>query len=143
MTGFGEARAHTDNLVVSAELRSVNNRYLKVISRLPDGYGTLESDVESQVRKVCKRGTVQVAIRVIRQKKADDFKLNETALEGYFTQLTELNTKLKGSTPISLESLLTLPGLVADDELSGPCLDDEWPIVQEVLQTALTHEARG
>ena len=36
MTGFGEARYQSDRLNLSIELRSVNNRYLKIAVRAPD-----------------------------------------------------------------------------------------------------------
>ncbi len=38
MTGFGEAKRQSGELTVAVEIRTVNNRYLKVQSRLADVY---------------------------------------------------------------------------------------------------------
>ena len=66
MTGYGDARTQTPSGSLSLEIRSVNNRHLKVTVRGSDPYPMLESEVEKVVRKHVKRGTVLVQIASIK-----------------------------------------------------------------------------
>src|SRR4051812_2394706 len=90
MTGYGEASYHDENLHVSIELRSVNNRYLKVSLRAGEPYNLLEAEFEKVIRRVARRGTIQVHLRCQRQFSAQDFQINGVALQSYVRQLREL-----------------------------------------------------
>ncbi len=57
MTGYGEASYQSDLLNLSIELRSVNNRYLKVTLRATEPYNLLEAEFEKVIRRVIKGGT--------------------------------------------------------------------------------------
>ena len=50
MTGFGGASTDVDGIRYAVEIRSVNNKYLKVQMRLPEELTALEADVESLSR---------------------------------------------------------------------------------------------
>ena len=69
MTGFGEARIQDDRWSVGVEVRTVNNRHLKLNAKISDPYGALEPDFERLVRETIRRGTVQLSIRVDRPKR--------------------------------------------------------------------------
>jgi len=43
MTGFGAAAAEVEGVRYAVEARSVNNRYLKGVIRLPDGLSQMEA----------------------------------------------------------------------------------------------------
>src|SRR5207248_7577023 len=87
MTGHGEARGQFDALHVTVEVRSVNNRYLKLILRAPEPYNLLEAEVEKVVRRFVRRGTLQVHLRVDRPQSAHDYRINPTALRSYVKQV--------------------------------------------------------
>ena len=42
MTGFGDARGQNDRLSMSVEVRAVNNRYFKLVTKTPERYQALE-----------------------------------------------------------------------------------------------------
>ena len=90
MTGFGEARLQDDRWSVGVEVRTVNNRHLKLNARISDPYGALEPELERLVRETIRRGTVQLSIRVERPKRAEDYRLNRVALASYRDQLAEI-----------------------------------------------------
>src|SRR5207244_8210888 len=87
MTGFGEARFQSDELTLGVEVRSVNNRHLKVTVRGSEPYPMLESEVEKVVRRHLKRGTLLVQIRVDRTAAAANSKLNTALVKAYLEQL--------------------------------------------------------
>src|SRR5688572_23151704 len=94
MTGFGEARYQTDKLTIAIELRSLNNRYLKVSIRTPELYSLLEPEIEKVVRRKVKRGTLQLQLHVRRQPEVADYQLNTVAIRAYLTQLQPLQSEL-------------------------------------------------
>ena len=90
MTGFGEARLQDERWSVSVEVRTVNNRHLKLSAKISDPYGALEPDLERLVRETIRRGTVQLVLRVDRPRRAEDYRLNAVALTSYRDQLRRL-----------------------------------------------------
>lgn len=133
MTGFGEARGQDPDagLAISAEVRAVNNRHLKITAKINDPYGRLEPELERLVREHARRGTVQFSVRVERPRKAEDYRLNEVALAGYRAQLE----KLGGA--VDLGALLGLPGIVEELKAATPDVEREWPIIARVAKEAL------
>lgn len=138
MTGFGEARHQSDVLNVGIELRTVNNRYLKVSLRSSEPYGVIEPEVEKVIRRHVKRGTVQVQLRVRRQPQASDYRLNVVAVRAYLEQLRPLARELgleSGEVPVG--ELLALPGVVVEPDLAEHDPDASWKHVEAVLEEAL------
>ncbi|MCD7750004.1 MAG: YicC family protein [Oscillospiraceae bacterium] len=64
MTGYGGAKGEVDSIAVSAELKSVNNRYLDVSVRLPKSCLFAEEAVRTAVAEHISRGKVDVFISV-------------------------------------------------------------------------------
>lgn len=111
MTGFGSAGGNVEGVEFSVEIRSVNNRYLKVAHRLPDGLQTLESDIEARIRRAVHRGTVSVAVRM---KVPDDqavYRVNQAALNSYLLQLREAELEANPQLRVDLAAVLQLPGV--------------------------------
>ncbi len=139
MTGYGEARFQSDTLQVSMELRAVNNRYLKVTLRAADPYHLLEPEFEKVVRRVVKRGTLQVHLRLDRQGSPQDYRINRAALESYVTQLRGVAEQLglRDRGDLLLGQVLALPGVVPEAGGPGVDLHEDWPLLEKVLAQAL------
>lgn len=137
MTGFGESRRQDDRLAVVAEVRTVNNRHLKLSLRISDPYSALEPDLERLVREHVRRGTVQLMLRVDRPKRPEDYRLNTVALTSYRDQLQAL--RAEGAPPIDPAALLVLPGVVEDRRAAGSDEDphEDWPTLSAVVSEAL------
>lgn len=138
MTGFGEARGQDESLVVSAEVRTINNRYFKLVGKFPEGFGAAEASIDALVRKFVKRGTVQVTLRVQRARPADAYKLNIDALNSYREQLEKLHDQWHVTETVNVERLLALPGVVEENTTDSADLEAEWPLIEQVLSEALT-----
>lgn len=134
MTGFGEAH-HQDGLrSVAVEVRSINNRHLKISTRIGEGYAALEPEVEAFVRQKIRRGTVQISIRITRARRAEDYKINTAVVESYLAQLNSV-PNLTG--PTALASLLVLPGVVEDNSAAAIDVEAEWPVIRQAIDAAL------
>jgi uncharacterized protein (TIGR00255 family) len=139
MTGFGEYRTQTSGLGVAVEVRALNNRHLKVTVRGTDPYPMFEAEIEKVVRRHIKRGTITVHVRVERPARPADLSLNMAALTTYLQQIRtacdEAGTpELVGDL---LPGLLALPGVAPEPRHFGSPPEDEWPAVEETIDTAL------
>jgi uncharacterized protein (TIGR00255 family) len=141
MTGYGEARCQGDALSLSVELRALNNRYLKVSLRAPDPYHLLEAEFEKVIRRVVKRGTIQVHLRCDRKGATDDFRIDSAALEAYVNQVRDLAKRLglaDGGQSL-MSQILTLPGVVPEGGSKSHQLQEDWPIIEKTLVQAIEH----
>lgn len=139
MTGFGEARWDGDGLALSVEVRTVNNRYLKVSVRGSEPYPMLEPELEKLVRKVVRRGTVTIHVRCDRLGRGSDFVLNAVALRSYLDQIRAV-CEQAGGVPVSalLGQVLALPGVAPEPGgVSGRPPDEELAAVERTLEAAL------
>lgn len=134
MTGYGEASHQSEVLSLAVELRSLNNRYLKVSLRAPEPYNLLESEFEKVVRRTVKRGTLQIHLRVQRQYAPQDFQVNAVALKSYVEQVSAISP---AHVQELLAGVLALPGVVPEPGTSSLKIDEEWPVMERVLEAAL------
>lgn len=140
MTGYGEARLHSDQLSLAIELRAVNNRYLKIVVRATEPYNLLETDIERALRKHIRRGTIQVQVRVERPPRAADFKLNTVALRSYLEQLAVLGGDLKLDQQVVtslMAQTVALPGVAPEPGCAALDTDAEWPTIERTLEEAV------
>ena len=91
MTGYGRAQGSFSGGEITAEIKSVNNRYLDCGIKLPRGYAYLEEGIKSQVQKSISRGKVDVFI-TINSAGADNIKIsvNEPVAKGYIDALRQM-----------------------------------------------------
>jgi uncharacterized protein (TIGR00255 family) len=139
MTGYGEAHHQSDGLTVTIELRALNNRYLKVSLRAAEPHNLLEPEFEKVIRRTIRRGTIQAHLRIDRQLAAQEYQINLTALRSYVNQLRgvweELGLLDRGEA--LLTQVLVLPGVVPEPGGAAAHLEDDWPILERVLDEAV------
>lgn len=141
MTGFGAAAVQGDNAAVSVEIKSVNNRFFKISLRMTDGYTALEPSVESTIRKVVDRGTINVSVRIRREKQPTDYKIAAPILQAYFEQLLDLGGNLGSAGENQhprLDQLVLLPGVVeTENDVPSEAREQIADLVQVALEEAL------
>lgn len=137
MTGFGDARYQDERLSVSAEVRTVNNRYFKISIKCAESYAPFEGEIEKTVRELISRGTVNVSIRVDRIRTDEDFVLNQAALRSYWTQLQAAARELHAAESCNVGSLLLLPGVASDPSRRSTDAQADWVVIQRVLRESL------
>jgi len=137
MTGYGDARQVCDDTVYHVEVRAVNNRYLKLNTRLPDCFSGLESAVEKVVRETISRGTINVTIKRSVGRSASDFSFAGEILGSYLKQWDDLRDSMTQLPVINAGDLLQLPGVVAEPDESNVDVDVEWKQAEPLLREAL------
>ncbi len=136
MTGYGESCVESDNLSATVEVRSINNRHLKINTRVSDGIAGHETQIERLVRQYIKRGTVHISVRLQQLGDRVAYQLNEEVLNHYREQLQAFHKRHPMDGTVSLASLLVLPGVVEDTKGSGPP-EETWDLVLTATKTAL------
>lgn len=137
MTGFGNATFDSDGVHVSSEIRSVNNRYLKLSVRMPDSVARFEAEIERLVRSRVSRGSIQLSIRVRFHGGQSGFRIDQDLLRSYQEQLTAIDGGSSGL--VNPGHLLQLPGVVTENELPDNLVNSLWPAVEACLTEALDH----
>lgn len=132
MTGFGQAQQSSEGTTVTAEVRSVNNRYVKISSKLPETHLSLQDEVERTVRENVRRGSLTVTLRIQKERQAASCRINRPVLESYLEQLSNL----VDSRAALIGSLIELPGVVEEIETSSTASED-WPVIQGTLLEAV------
>ena len=143
MTGYGEARLLDERWSVGVEVRTVNNRHLKLSAKISEPYTALEPELERLVRETIRRGSVQLVLRVDRPRRAEDYRLNLVALASYRDQLREV---LPHTFPHEAwAGLLSLPGVVEERKPASEDPHEDWPALAGVVREALgrLQTARG
>jgi len=131
MTGFGRGQAEVEGVMVTVELRSVNNRYLDVSVRLPRLAATYEPEVLHILRQRFQRGriTLQADLKVPNELPGLP-RLNLERAQQYLKQLEMLRAQTGLKDPVRLDHLLAFPDLF--EKLEEPEADER--IHQALLQ---------
>jgi len=137
MTGFGRAEGQHGNMVFRVEVRSVNNKGLKVQNRLADAVSFFESDIEGVVKRHVDRGTVYVTIECVSAQEQTEYEFNMDALRSYHVALRKIHQELGKTDDVPILELVNLPGvlqkatdLVGDD-------DNVRKLLSELVEQAL------
>jgi len=120
------------------ELKSVNQRYLDLSTRLPEEFRVLEPEIRERFKRRFSRGKIEINLRYQPDPAAESatLELNQPLAETLLAQLERLQ-KLAGSTAESdLGTLLSWPGMILQQrpdfdaeraralELLDRCIDD-------------------
>jgi len=142
MTGFGSAVCKEENVSVSVELKTVNNRYFKLSLRLTEGYGAIEQRVEPLLRSAIERGTVNANIRIVSAREGSGFQVNTAVLQSYIKQLSDAAAVFgqdgyasHGS--LALDRLVLLPGVISTENESSETDEKIGVLLEKAIREAL------
>jgi len=145
MTGFGSVTGEVNGVQYAVEARSVNNRYLKVVLKLPESWSGAEAEVEKLVRSHVQRGTVTLSVRMRVPDEKASYRVNAAALNSYVEQLRPMAVEAKSMLRIDLGSLLQLPGVCEPpsyDQIVKETHDGLMDLVGQTLADLVTMRQR-
>jgi uncharacterized protein (TIGR00255 family) len=138
MTGYGHGEAESEGIAVSVELRSVNNRFLDVVARLPRSLALRENDIKEIVRKVVLRGKINLTVTIQRgEGREAALRLDPMAAKAYFRLLNDLRKTLRLKQTVKIEHLLQFSEIFQPQELENAD-QMEWKVTQVALGNAIT-----
>jgi uncharacterized protein (TIGR00255 family) len=109
MTGFGHGSASGADFKVRIDIRSVNNRFLDIHTKLPQELASIEMTLKKQIQGALRRGRIDVTVSV-ESLKPVSFEINRPLVSGFLSALAELKRQFNLQGEPSLELVAKLPG---------------------------------
>jgi len=89
MTGFGKGEAKGTNYLVSAEIKTVNNRFKDFKFRMSSLFNSLEIELRNKLEEEFKRGSFDISITYKKiEKSGQDFQVDLVKVSSYLNLLT-------------------------------------------------------
>jgi uncharacterized protein (TIGR00255 family) len=135
MTGFGSAKFEDEQLLIKAEIKSLNNKFTEINIRIPKILQPKELALRSMVSTLAERGSLSLSIVFqFKNQTTNSSGINKELLKNYLTELKSVATDLEMEASHLLSSAYMLPEVLIsqDMELS----EGEWNKVQAVLNEA-------
>jgi len=137
MTGFGDASGTHGATAYHAEVRSVNNKYLKSSVRLPETIQSLEPEFEQMIRAAVSRGSVVLTVTLSIGDESAACTINRAALRTYAQQVADaLGRPIE---TIDAAPLVTLPGVLQDPSDEEQRLTAAREALRPLVDLALRH----
>ena len=123
MTGFGRAEAVKPAYKISAEIRSVNHRYLDISIKIPRRFYPFESALRQLLKETAKRGKMDVYIGYEGYAgSALGLSYNPFLASEYFSYAQRMERELGAKNDCTVTALMRMPEVFS---MSDPDLDEE------------------
>lgn len=111
MTGFGQAVLENEKYRITADVKTVNNRFLDIHIKMPSELSTMEIALKKRVQSFLKRGRVDLVI-TLTQTEESSYEINLPLIKGYFKALQQIQMQLDLDTSFDLGLLAKLPNAI-------------------------------
>lgn len=135
MTAFAREEARQDQISLSWELRSVNQRYLDSSFRLPEEFRDMEQQLQQLLKTKVTRGKVECTLKMTGQaKESYEISVNQAVLNALMTKINELKQTLPLADYLNPMEVLKWPGVIEDKSVRS---DDLTSLVISTFTLAL------
>jgi len=118
MTGFGSAGHDDGEKSINVEVKSVNNRFLKTKTKLPEFLAEFEQEIEKKVKQSISRGTVTLTINYQSANAEPVCNVSYDALQAYYNMFQKVKDELGCDQDFSLDALMNLPGVIEKTKIN-------------------------
>ncbi len=138
MTGFGSAEDVRDGVSVTAEVRSVNNRFAEISVKLPRQFSSYELEVRDQIRSILQRGKVSVFVQVkLDEEQGMPITVNREKTRALREILEIVRFEAGIESPVLLDHMLRFSEIFDSDTALLEKTEQIWPLVRETLHRAV------
>lgn len=135
MTGYGAGIASSDSFRVTAELKSLNSKYLEVTLKLPKVYLKYEHEIRSMLGKRLGRGKVVALLNIeVLTDKVQRININRALAKSYLKELNSIKDELNLAGDIDLSFLVNMPEVIPTD--MGEENEEEWSLIRQAIELA-------
>jgi uncharacterized protein (TIGR00255 family) len=139
MTGYGKSRVETEELDISAEIKTLNSKYLDANVRLPRSLGSYEIEVRNLLSDTLKRGKVSLTVEMTEKNTAaQGGQINEELLKSYFKTYRRIANELNES-PTDLFRLAAQSPDVVQLNNSDDTDPAQWKLVRSCIEQTIKH----
>lgn len=140
MTGFGNATVETGSLSVTAEVKTLNSKFLDIFCRLPRQYSDKEIELRALITQQLERGKVELSVSVTRtQSVKPGVVINRPLLTAYVNDIRESAAGLLMIIPDGdlLKMALGQPNVYQTEVTETADDTGDWAAVQQAVQEAI------
>jgi uncharacterized protein (TIGR00255 family) len=139
MTGFGSGQSSAQGITVSAELKSVNGRYLNISFYIPPEIQDKELAIKEKIQKKISRGKLNVILRVDKVSTSQPgIAINTELAESYKKLLDELRHTALVNEPITLQDLMQFEDIFVSRQQDEETMQAIWEVSSKALEKALS-----
>jgi len=139
MTGFGRAECQDGDYSYKAEIRSVNNRFIEINTRLPKAYLDLERPLKKLVKSHCARGSINITITLSNtNENSGEWEItpNLPLATQYVEALKKIQTSLGLEGKLNIDSVVGLRDIIKVEPVPiDPAKED---LLLNIAESALT-----
>ena len=138
MTGFGRFEQTVDNRKITAELKSVNHKYLDVSIKMPRKFNAFEADIRNLLKEYAVRGKVDIYISYEDSGETKEvIRYNSELAREYFEHYTSIKESFNLPGDISVALIAKSPDVITIEENTDD-EDELWSLLKEVLEGAFS-----
>ncbi|MEQ9593262.1 MAG: YicC/YloC family endoribonuclease [Cyclobacteriaceae bacterium] len=137
MTGFGQTTLTADDITVSAEVKSLNSKFLDLNVKLPRIYSEKEIEVRNWITEKMERGKISVSVEVSRAGREEiRQQYNEELFVAYYAQLKKLADRVMAPYDNLFAMALNSPNVIeagAKEDMNPA----EWELISKCVGEAI------
>lgn len=138
MTGFGRGEAHREDVAVTADIRSINHRFLDIHVRCPAKFLSWETRIRGLVRGSVSRGKVDVFLNVREWgKTGTTVRVNRPILESFLAEAARVREESGLPLEMTFRDLLGVPDLFVFAPEGADPAEEHWGIAEAAMKDAL------
>jgi len=134
MTAFARTQENATFARFSWEIRSVNQRYLEVNLRLPEGQRHLEPAIRTKIKQHLSRGKVDVSLSYEKPPIQQSLQVNMAVLEPLSTAINQVQQTMIEATQVNPLEVLQWPGVLHENT----CEHDSEEIDEQLITSLVS-----
>ncbi len=139
MTGFGRGEAHREDVAVTAEIRSINHRFLDVHVRCPAKFLSWEPRIRGMVRESLRRGKVDVFLNVREWGKTGTVvRVNRPVLDSFLAEAARIREDSGIPLELTFRDLLGVPDILVFVSEGADPAEEHWGLAEAAMRNALS-----
>lgn len=116
MTGFGSATLEVDGAQITAEVKTLNSKFLEVFLKLPREFNDKENELRTLITQQLERGKVNVSVEVKYGTALPTRTINKDLFKSWYMQLQETADSVGAKSSDLFKLALNMPEVIAAPE---------------------------
>nr|WKN40008.1 YicC family protein [Tunicatimonas sp. TK19036] len=139
MTGYGKSQFENDEITISAEIKTLNSKYLDASIKLPRTLSAYEIETRNLLSESLTRGKVSLSVEIAdKRATAEGGQINRELLKAYFTTYQQIASELNEAPPDLFRLAAQSPDVIQNKTLED--VDPEtWALVRSCIKEAAKH----
>jgi uncharacterized protein (TIGR00255 family) len=137
MTGYGQARFENEQYAISAEIKSLNSKFLDVGIRLPKAFSNKELEVRNLLSDILERGKVNLVIEFLnKEESTTKVNINKSLFHKYYEILKTLSEEVGSKSDDIFRLSMQFPEVIEtlEDDTNR---EKQWQMILPIIKEAI------